>query len=142
VAAGSAAAIDLAPLQASFGVRWTPTFSEGTVLDEFIERWSGYTLIIIGVVAIAASAAGYFYLLPPPFSMRPELAHVIVIGGSKRWTIMSQMLGYGGLFCLWGGGYTIAYFRQDWRAENTTSHLTSAEAVKGAAERLWLRRKL
>lgn len=39
------------------------------MLDKFIERWSGYTLIIIGLVAISASVAGYFYLLPPPFSM-------------------------------------------------------------------------
>lgn len=112
------------------------------MLDAFIERWSGYTLILIGVVAIAASAAGYFYLLPPPFSMRPELAHIIVIGGPERWTITSQILGYGGLLCIWAGAYISAYFRRDWRAENTTSHLTSAEAVKGAAERLRLRRKL
>jgi len=112
------------------------------VLDEFIERWSGYTLIAIGVIAIAVSAAGYFYLLPPPFSMHPERARTIVLGGEERWTIMSQMFLYLGLFCLWGGVYSIRYFRRDWKAENTTSHLTSAEAVKGAAERARLRRKL
>ena len=112
------------------------------MLDEFIERWSGYTMIIIGVAAIAVSAAGYFYLLPPPFSMQPELVHVIVIGRSPRWTFLSEMLGYDGILFILSGARTIAYFRRDWRAENTTSHLTSAEAVRGAAERLRLRRKL
>lgn len=110
------------------------------MLDAFIERWSGYTLIIIGVVAVAVSAGGYFYLLPPPFSMRPELAHVVE-REALRWTFTSQMLGGCGLLCIiWGRGI-LGYFRRDWRAENTTSHLTSAEAVKGAAERFRLRRK-
>lgn len=67
------------PLPLGSGRCVAPAFSEGTLLDEFIERWSGYTL---------------------------------------------------------------ADFRRDWRAENTTSHLTSAEAVKGAMERLRLRREL
>ena len=114
-------------------------FPEGTVLDKFIERWSGYTLLILGVLAIAASAAGYFYLLPPPFSMRPELAHVIVIG-PRRWTILSQLLGYDGMFFVLSGSSVLAHFRRERRAENTTSHIASAEAVKGAAERLRLRR--
>ena len=107
------------------------------MLDEFIEHWSGYTLITLGVIGVVVSAAGYFYLLPPPFSMRPELAYVITMGPKR-----SQMFGGCGLLCvIWGRGI-LAYFRRDWRAENTTSHLTSAEAVKGAAERLRLRRKL
>ena len=110
------------------------------MLDEYIERWSGYTLIGIGLAAIAVSAAGYFYLLPPPFSMRPEPAHVFMIGPA-RWTFASQMFGLCGLLCIiWGRGIN-AYFRRDWRAENTTSHLTSAEALKGTANRMRLRRK-
>jgi len=112
------------------------------VLDEFIERWSGYTLIALGVVGVLVSVAGYFFLLPPPFSMRPERAQTIVLGGEERWTFLSQMLWYDGILFILSGARIIAYFRRDWRAENTTSHLTSAEAVKGAAERVRLRRKL
>lgn len=109
------------------------------MLDEFIEHWSGYTLIAVGVIGLTVSAAGYFYLLPPPFRLRPELAQVI---GLTRWTFTSQMFGECGLLCIIWGRDVLAYFRRDWRAENTTSHLTSAEAVKGAMERLRLRRKL
>ena len=74
------------------------------MLDEFIERWSGNTLIALGVVAVAVSVAGYVSLLPPPFSRRPELAHVITIGTS-RWTFPSQMFGLCGMLCIiWGPG--------------------------------------
>jgi len=110
------------------------------VLDEFIERWSGYTLITLGVVGVAVSAAGYFSLLPPPFSLRPELAHVFVIDPPGRWTFTAQMFGGFGILCVIWGSSIVAYFHRDWRGENTTSHLTSAEAVKGAMERLRLRR--
>lgn len=111
------------------------------MLDEFIERWSGYALIALGVLGVLVSVAGYFFLLPPPFSMRPELAHAVE-REALRWTFTSQMLGLFGLLCILWGRSILAYFRRDWRAENTTSHLAGAEAVKGAAERLRLRHKL
>jgi hypothetical protein len=37
-------------------------------LDSFIERWSGIVLVTLGVVLIAIGLAGYFDVLPPPFS--------------------------------------------------------------------------
>jgi hypothetical protein len=80
------------------------------MLDRFIKRWSGVTLIGLGVIAIGLAVAGYYRLLPPPFSLPARLDDVI---GPTRLTFTAQVLALLGLLLMAWGAALIRHFRRE-----------------------------
>ena len=87
------------------------------MLDRFIERWSGPTLLAAGAIGILLSLGGAFDLLPPPLSVpaadfrRTLTPHPV--------TFVAQMLGYGGMFLVTIGATITRHFRRERQAART-----------------------
>lgn len=80
------------------------------LLDTFIERWLGRTLIVLGLIAMGFAVAGYYQLLPRPFSRPHRFDNAF---GMPRLTFAAQTLGIAGLAAVACGAKLVRYFRRE-----------------------------
>ncbi len=82
--------------------------SEAFVL--MVERYGGFVLLFVGLVAISTAAAGYYRYLPPPFSAPLFPPRCL---GCQQLTLPAMLLLYLGSFCLWGGFVAMPHNRRN-----------------------------
>ena len=85
-------------------------------LDDFVERWSGIALLVLGGALVVVGFAGYFDLLPPPFSQTPGQRFVRGPGFSTA----AQLCSLGGLFLVITGWRIHRHFVKE-RADAPTA---------------------
>jgi hypothetical protein len=82
----------------------------GDAFDLVVQRYGGFVLLFVGVLALVTAAAGYHRYLPPPFSapiFRPSCI------GCRQLTELSRLLVDLGIFCLVAGPVAMPHNRRN-----------------------------
>lgn len=84
--------------------------SLGDAFDAVVQRYGGFVLLLVGVVAIGTAAAGYYRYLPPPFSA--PIFPPRCLGCRQLTELASALLDFG-IFCLFAAPVALPHNRRN-----------------------------
>lgn len=100
--------------------------------DAMVERFGGFVLLAIGIVALGVAVAGYYRVLPPPLSAPIFPARCM---GCNQLTFLASILLRAGVICIGGGIVAIPHNRRNrdaWRRADESQGATVCTSTRDA----------